>query len=419
MKRTLQNRLARYQAQIAAVSAADLHPGKYSLAGAAALATAVAAPLELGCQIVAGNLGAPTRTVNACVGGAGNLGVFGLSYCAIFDFDGDGVNELQLRYYASIYAYPYQYFQVDPLLGTEFARVRVGNYLGGAPAFPASPVQQNATAGFQSVYGDEFIAVPLSGGNGFGFLIVNSQQHAPFTTPHPVTGQFTGGTSRVNGVSLWGAQTGISNYSDIVLEEATVSPIVCFPSIRGCSFPVELSEFTARAESKRVVLDWTTATETDNSGFEVERSLDGETFALLGFVEGRGTSQETNVYTYSDDEPPAAGGRVYYRLRQIDFDGASTYGPIRDVEVAGYGLNATVSPNPTSGETQVRLSATVSGAVSMELYSPQGQRLGTYSGRAVEGEAFRQTLDLSELPAGVYFLKIAAGGKESYARIVR
>ena len=96
--------------------------------------------------------------------------------------------------------------------------------------------------------------------------------------------------------------------------------------------PVELTSFTAEASNgKDVELSWTTATETNNQGFQVERMSSAGSFEQIGYVAGFGTTTEPKSYSYLD--PKVDAGNYTYRLKQIDFDGTITYSEEVNVEV--------------------------------------------------------------------------------------
>ncbi|MEM6770048.1 MAG: T9SS type A sorting domain-containing protein, partial [Bacteroidota bacterium] len=161
--------------------------------------------------------------------------------------------------------------------------------------------------------------------------------------------------------------------------------------------PVELSEFTATVLPKqRVQLDWRTLTEDGNSHFDVERSTDGRTFALLGAVAGAGDSSEEQWYDYVDEN--AATGVNYYRLRQVDLDGTETLSEVRQVTVES-AVNLRVYPNPAAAELWIDSFA--GGPV--RVLNLQGQVVLQQT--LVEGES----LDVRRLPAGGYVLRTAEG----------
>lgn len=124
------------------------------------------------------------------------------------------------------------------------------------------------------------------------------------------------------------------------------------------ALPVQLTAFDATAAPyRRVQLRWHTASENQNAYFEVQHSTDGRSFTALGRVAGQGTVATSSAYTYTD---PTPGPDVthYYRLRQVDQDGSSTYSPVRALALAA-GSSAVqwaVAPNPTtSGRLRVLL----------------------------------------------------------------
>ena len=94
--------------------------------------------------------------------------------------------------------------------------------------------------------------------------------------------------------------------------------------------PVELTSFTASSNGNEVILSWTTATELNNRGFEIQRSVDGTGFFTVGFVEGKGTTTNPQRYSYSDKVP--GNGQIFYRLKQVDFDGSYEYSDVVEVE---------------------------------------------------------------------------------------
>jgi hypothetical protein len=97
--------------------------------------------------------------------------------------------------------------------------------------------------------------------------------------------------------------------------------------------PVELISFTANIFENSVTISWTTATETNNMGFELERKLD-ESWEKLVFIEGRGSSTEESNYQYNDDfKYQSFKGVILYRLKQIDFSGIYEYSDFIEIDV--------------------------------------------------------------------------------------
>jgi hypothetical protein len=118
------------------------------------------------------------------------------------------------------------------------------------------------------------------------------------------------------------------------------------------ALPVQLTAFSATATpSRRVQLAWATASELNNDYFEVEHSLDGRTFATVGRVAGHGSSQQPLTYSFTDTAPGAVATH-YYRLRQVDRDGTSTFSPVQVVTLAAGSslVQLAAVPNPTTAD---------------------------------------------------------------------
>lgn len=131
--------------------------------------------------------------------------------------------------------------------------------------------------------------------------------------------------------------------------------------------PIELENFFAYSEQGKVFLQWSTASETNCMLYEIERSLDGYHFDVIGEVPGHGTTVSTSTYAFTDHHP--VSGEAYYRLRSVDMDLSSTYSEI------------------IACKTQIEAST-------VNYYSITGQRI-----------------DLTDAPSGVYIQEIVSGGK--------
>ena len=166
--------------------------------------------------------------------------------------------------------------------------------------------------------------------------------------------------------------------------------------------PVELISFRASATSTAVNLNWATASEKNNQGFEVQRSTDGREFARLGWVAGAGNSQAPTEYSYRDAAP--AGPVSYYRLKQIDTDGVVTYSPVQAVRSAEPVVLAAF-PNPTTDQVTVAWPATETTATSWTLTNAMGQQLHAESISTTGSFQF----DLRPYAAGTYYLAVLAG----------
>ena len=172
--------------------------------------------------------------------------------------------------------------------------------------------------------------------------------------------------------------------------------------------PVELTRFDAELDGRTARLVWETASETNNSGFEVQhRPAEAGSFAPLGFVEGHGTTLEGQSYRFSvADLTP---GRHVFRLKQIDFDGTFEYSPEVEVsvEMPEAFLVSKVYPNPFNPQASFSFGVKQEQAVTVEVYNMLGQRVLTlYQGRPASGVTQMLQIDARALQSGIYLLRV-------------
>ncbi|QNH63610.1 T9SS type A sorting domain-containing protein [Hymenobacter sediminicola] len=175
--------------------------------------------------------------------------------------------------------------------------------------------------------------------------------------------------------------------------------------------PVELVSFTAQLRNGKVNLEWVTASEKNNRGFEVQRSQNGQQFSTVSYKEGRGTTTARTTYTDVDNQP--LPGLSYYRLKQIDTDGKFVYSPAVIVKNAGL-TEASFYPNPTSGKLTILLpQAANAAALRVQILDLTG-RLVREETLPVTGE-----LDLSALQAGTYMVTVGSGDQKVTRKVVK
>jgi hypothetical protein len=175
--------------------------------------------------------------------------------------------------------------------------------------------------------------------------------------------------------------------------------------------PVELKSFTAQLRNGQVNLNWVTASERNNQGFEVQRSQDGREFSTVLFKKGNGTTSARSTYDAVDARPLA--GLSYYRLKQIDNDGKFSYSPVVTVKNAGL-TEASFYPNPTSGKLTVALpQATTAEGLRV--------RIADLTGRVLREQTLPVTgeLDLTSLPAGTYVVTVGTGDQQVTRKVVK
>ncbi len=182
--------------------------------------------------------------------------------------------------------------------------------------------------------------------------------------------------------------------------------------------PVVMLSFTAKAVGEVIQLDWKTATEINNKGFEVERSLDGESFAKIGFVNGNGTTTETKTYQFTDRDV-LGGIPYYYRLKQIDFDGKSEYSPIKTAQTIArlIGFSFTTSPNPTFGPVNAKIYSEKMD-VKITVTNTIGEVVSTQEVFLEKGFTTK-ILDLSFFPQGAYIISIETPTGKFTRRVIK
>lgn len=184
--------------------------------------------------------------------------------------------------------------------------------------------------------------------------------------------------------------------------------------------PVEFTSFTAISDNNNVTLQWSTATETNNHGFEIERSEKFETGAngwtTVGFINGHGTTTEVNKYTYFDRN--IKPGKYIYRLKQIDFDGSYSYSKEIEVDVNGLPVEFALYqnyPNPFNPSTIISFSIPKAEFVTLKIYDILGNEVKTLVNEQKEAGVYKVEFsagssgNASKLSSGVYFYKLFAG----------
>lgn len=156
--------------------------------------------------------------------------------------------------------------------------------------------------------------------------------------------------------------------------------------------PVELTSFSASVNNGIVILNWRTSTETNNFGFQVERSKDKISFDQIAFIPGSGTTTETKTYSYRDTS--LTGSKYYYRLKQVDHNGSYTYSQIVEVDLglpAKYALYQNY-PNPFNSETVIKF----------DLFETTNLKLNIYD---INGKLIKSLIDNVTWDAGFYNVK--------------
>ncbi len=195
------------------------------------------------------------------------------------------------------------------------------------------------------------------------------------------------------------------------------------------SVPVELVSFTAEARAENVYLRWQTATETNNKGFYVERksflahSQNGNDWQTAGFVDGKGTTSETQNYSFTDKN--LSGGKYLYRLKQVDYDGAFRFCKTVEVEtepVYSFELEQNY-PNPFSKgaggnpATTIKFTLKERAFAEIKIYNILGAEVASLIGKDLEAGRHEVVFDAGSLASGIYIYRLTAGNFVSSKRM--
>ncbi len=235
-----------------------------------------------------------------------------------------------------------------------------------------------------------------------------------------VAGQVTlVGTAAMKGIIL--GQTGIAFGANGTLDGRALAQ-TNVTLITNTVLPVEMVAFTATANRMNANLHWSTATEVNNYGFEVERRQSAD-WSKVGFVAGAGTSNSPRDYSYTDNN--LSFGRYTYRLKQVDNNGAFSYHGSVEVVITG---TATTSfalsqnyPNPFNPSTQSHYSLGKADQVSLKIYNVLGLEVATLVNGRQEAGSYTVPFNAAGtlgLSSGVYFCRLEAGSFAATNRLI-
>jgi len=170
--------------------------------------------------------------------------------------------------------------------------------------------------------------------------------------------------------------------------------------------PVELVSFSAAVNGNVITLNWSTSTEINNRGFEIERSTDDKNFQSVGFISGYGTTTEQKYYSFTDNN--LVNGNYFYRLKQIDNDGTFKYSNSINVDVVtidDYSLSQNY-PNPFNPVTSIQYKLPEAGFVTLKIYDILGNEVTTLVNENQESGSYTINADLSSLSSGTYIYEL-------------
>ena len=212
---------------------------------------------------------------------------------------------------------------------------------------------------------------------------------------------------------FFGDYTNIAAYNRMVypiwmrLDNSTLSVWTAIINDTTSGVPVELSTFNYTVSNGKVNLNWQTATETNNRGFEIQRSMDATDWGTIGFVEGKGTSTEPSEYIYTDD--PGISGTYYYRLKQLDFSGEYKFSKTLEVDLRilkSFVLEQNY-PNPFNPTTTIGYELQYESHVVIKVFDVLGNEIATLVNGKQPAGVHEVRFDASRQGSGIYICRMS------------
>ncbi|MBN8568002.1 MAG: T9SS type A sorting domain-containing protein [Ignavibacteria bacterium] len=223
------------------------------------------------------------------------------------------------------------------------------------------------------------------------------------------------------------AGTGPGEYTtDIPNNNITVYGLTSFSLFAltdsDAPLPVELASFTANVDRRNVSLKWTTATEENNAGFDIERKpVSSEMWSKIGNVSGNGTSNSSHNYNYEDRN--LVTGKYNYRLKQIDNNGNFKYHTLSSLVDVGVPAKFDMSqnyPNPFNPTTKISYDLPFDSKVQIKMFDMTGREVYQLVNQSLTAGYYTSQFNASALASGVYFYQInAQGGNQSFIKTMK
>ncbi|MDP2363221.1 MAG: T9SS type A sorting domain-containing protein [Ignavibacteria bacterium] len=279
----------------------------------------------------------------------------------------------------------------------------------------------SATVGIENAAGNDGLQVTYNANYVQNNLAIQFSAEPDWLSNNNSSGRIYNGNSLAVELTFHSEDYPLGYYSmDMLINSNDPgTPSLTVPVSMDVVIPVELTSFNLTTDNNNVNLRWSTATETNNHGFSIERKINGKSdWSEITFIEGNGTTTEKIDYNFTDKS--LAVGLYSYRLKQNDLDGTFSYSKEIEVEVVPPKEFALYQnyPNPFNPSTTIKFSLPVQSQVKLNLYNNIGEQVaGIYSG-ALEAGYHEVNFNGSELSSGVYFYSIEAGEFRSVKKMM-
>jgi hypothetical protein len=231
--------------------------------------------------------------------------------------------------------------------------------------------------------------------------------------------------SRTTGSNWFASTSGAASGSNPFVRNLNgITSLNTFGIGSGGTLPVKLIQFSGTLVNKNTQLNWTTASEINNKGFDVERSLNGVNFETISFVKGANNSNNKINYKLNDNltaisQQPLI---IYYRLKQIDFDGTFEYSNIivvKEINDIVFANDLFISPNPFTNDIQLDFTSSVISNMNLILSDALGRQVYQKQFQLEVGQNNLKVENIGGLSAGVYFAKIESKGLIKIVKLVK
>lgn len=194
--------------------------------------------------------------------------------------------------------------------------------------------------------------------------------------------------------------------------------IKALDALNMVTVPVELTSFTANYANNEVELTWITATEKNNYGFEVLKRYDGEQYQTIAFVNGNGTTTNRVTYTFTDND--IKSDKIYYRLKQIDYNGDVSYSAevYVDIKMPDEFVLHQNFPNPFNPTTSLQYAIGSRQFVTLKVYDLLGREIATLVNEEKLPGVYEVEFNAANLSSGTYFYKLQAGDYSQIKKMI-
>ena len=204
----------------------------------------------------------------------------------------------------------------------------------------------------------------------------------------------------------------------VTLEYFGGTPVATFDlqvfGATSATLPVKFLSFNGIVQNNQSLLTWSTASERNNKGFNVQKSTDGQTFNTIGFVAGHGTTTTNNNYTFSDDK--LVSGNNYYRLQQVDLDGNTNYSSVIKLEFSKFDWSILGNP---SNNAWMQLQLDKQSNVAVQIVSLGGTVIQTINKGSLGQGTYSIPLDLSRAASGMYIVRLVVNNQSFSKNIIK